>query len=87
MIWLWACSSSPCEGLCADAFAMQKLCVEERGLSLEEVGYESESDFKNACETWIWELELLDETSSCTTMNQAIQQQSGDDFDAAWSLP
>lgn len=51
----------PCDRMCAAAASLYGGCLEEWGAGWEAAGYEDDRDFLGSCETWAWELRLLEE--------------------------
>ena len=64
MWWLLGCvtATTPpaCDDLCALAAARQETCLEDGGLDWSAMGYTDASDFDASCQTWLWELSLLE---------------------------
>lgn len=64
MWWLLSCQSvSPpasCDALCVAAAEHQRACLVEWGVEWDAAGYEDEADFLLSCQTWAWEMSLLE---------------------------
>jgi hypothetical protein len=50
----------PCDSMCAAAGELLSACVEDWELDWPAVGYDSEADFRDRCQTWAWEARLLE---------------------------
>lgn len=59
---LLACGRDPdpCVEMCAAAAPLQAACLEAGGLEWASTTYEDEQDYVERCETWAWELRLLE---------------------------
>ena len=51
----------PCARMCDAAAALYGGCLEEWGAGWEAAGYEDDRDFLGSCETWAWQLRVLEE--------------------------
>jgi len=49
-----------CVEMCAAGAAVYGACLEDWGVSWAEAGHEDRSDFLGSCETWAWEMSLLE---------------------------
>lgn len=63
LLALLACADAPdpCARMCARAEALYGACLESWGLGWEAAGYADADDFLGRCETWAWEMRLLEE--------------------------
>jgi hypothetical protein len=50
----------PCVDMCAEAAAVQCGCLESWGSDWSDIGMESQQDFYARCQTWAWEMALLE---------------------------
>ncbi len=51
----------PCEAMCRAAAELYGSCLQDWGAGWESAGYDDEPDFLDSCETWAWEMRLLEE--------------------------
>ncbi len=51
----------PCAEMCEAAAVLYGGCLRDWGAGWEAAGYDDEADFLDACNTWAWELRLLEE--------------------------
>lgn len=65
LLLLLACSEAPdpCATMCVQAEALYGTCLEQWGVGWEAAGYADGDDFLASCETWAWEMELLEEAA------------------------
>jgi hypothetical protein len=65
LLALLACASDPqpdpCEDMCAVAAAVQCGCIDSWGADWPDVGFEDQQDYFQACQTWAWEMRLLED--------------------------
>lgn len=66
MLWLLAasCQTTPevppaCDQMCAAAAGLYGGCLSDWGVDWTAAGYRDEDDFLRSCETWGWEMNLL----------------------------
>jgi len=63
LFWLLLSSCSTpeiCDDMCKVAADMQESCISEWTAQWTDIGYTGKSDYKHACETWAWEMHLLE---------------------------
>ena len=53
----------PCADMCVAAEQLYGGCLTDWGLDWTAAGYEDGDDFLDACDTWAWELRLLEEAA------------------------
>ena len=72
-----ACDRSPdpdpCAEMCGVAADLYGGCLADWGADWTAAGYTDEADFLNACETWAWELRLLE----ADAVDQGVIDQPG----------
>ena len=75
LLSLLACDEAPdpCEDMCAQAAAVQCGCLDEWGADWSDIGYSSQEDFFGSCETWAWQMRLLEEDA----VDRGLLQQPG----------
>lgn len=65
LLALTGCAPDPappaCVQMCAEAAVLYGGCLEEWGAGWEAAGYADQQDFLGACETWAWQMGLLEE--------------------------
>jgi hypothetical protein len=65
LLWLVGCqqaeSPAACDQMCASAAALYGGCLEDWGVDWSAAGYDGEDGFSGSCETWGWEMSLLQE--------------------------
>jgi len=55
-----ASADDPCDDMCAAAATTYGTCLEDWGLDWSAAGYEDDADFREVCETWAWEMRILE---------------------------
>ncbi len=65
MMYFWMfllnCSQpDPCADMCSASAQVYGACLESWGASWEAAGYSDARDYFHSCETWAWELRLLE---------------------------
>lgn len=62
LLLLLACATrpDPCAAMCARAEELYGACLADWGLGWEAAGYEDGADFVDRCETWAWEMRILE---------------------------
>ena len=66
LVWsvcLAACGTpdDPCEAMCDAAAALYEGCLVEWGVSWDQAGFDGQLGFLESCDTWAWELRVLEE--------------------------
>ena len=66
LLLLLACAAHPeappdCAQMCGSAEALYGTCLSDWGLGWDAAGYADGQDFVASCETWVWELAVLEE--------------------------
>ena len=70
----------PCTSMCTSASALFAECLTEWQLSWEQAGFAGEEGYLENCETWAWELRLLEVDAGETGQVDAICQERADLF-------
>lgn len=52
-----------CDAMCEAAASLYGACLEDWGVSWEAAGFVDEVDFVGRCETWAWEMHLLEDAA------------------------
>lgn len=67
ILWLLACAEvpAPCLPMCEAATAARGACLAEQGLDWSAAGYSDAAEHQSACETWAWEMRLLERDAGC----------------------
>ena len=62
LLALLACEEAPdpCVDMCAEAAAVQCGCLDAWGSDWSDLGYRDQQDFYERCQTWAWEMRLLE---------------------------
>lgn len=55
-----AAEPDPCLAMCDAAAGLYGSCLADWGVGWEAAGYVDEDDFLDGCETWAWELRILE---------------------------
>jgi len=50
----------PCTPMCAAATDLYGRCLDDWGVGWSAAGYDNAGDFRDACETWAWEMQHLE---------------------------
>ena len=64
LLFLAACAveaPKACDPMCSSAAELYGGCLEDWGVGWEGAGYEDREDFVDACDTWAWEMHVLEE--------------------------
>jgi hypothetical protein len=82
LLILLACAAEPdpCPEMCRAGAALYGGCLEGWGLDWSAAGYEDEEDFLEVCETWSWEMRLLEEAAGAAGSVDATCEQRADLF-------
>lgn len=72
-----------CDAMCDAALARYEVCMEERGLEWG-MSYADAADYRDGCETWVWEMETLGEPPRCEVMTTTFRDGDCDAYTAAW---
>ncbi len=95
-VWLAGCASAadPCVPMCAQAAEVYASCLEEWDTDWAATGFQDADDFSAGCETWTWELRVLDEDVGgdgasvdrmCTTRRASLSTLTCDEWtELAW---
>ena len=53
----------PCPDMCRAGASLYGGCLESWGLDWSAAGFEDDADFLEVCETWAWEMRMLEEAA------------------------
>ncbi len=54
-------AADPCEAMCTAAATLYGGCLEDWGADWTAAGYGDDAEFIDACQTWAWQMRLLEE--------------------------
>ena len=62
LMWVMGCAQAtdPCDAMCTAAAQLYGSCLSDWDADWTAAGYSDESDFIDACDTWAWEMRLLE---------------------------
>ncbi len=60
LLFLSCTTPDACNGMCQAAADVQEVCLSEWEAQWEDLGYADKSDYLNSCDTWAWEMHLLE---------------------------
>ena len=63
LLGLLSCAQDPdpCDDMCAVAASVQCSCLDEWEADWTDIGYRDQAGFFGSCQTWAWEMRLLEE--------------------------
>jgi hypothetical protein len=88
--------AEPCEGMCDAAARVYGGCLTEWGTDWAAAGYADRADFLDACDTWAWEMRLLEDRAGssgevdavCAEQEATLSGGGCDAFlDVDWNAP
>ncbi|MEE2750118.1 MAG: hypothetical protein VX519_01705 [Myxococcota bacterium] len=78
LYWLLLPSCAPtleaCDDMCRAAANAQEACLSEWGSEWEDLGYVDRSDYLNSCDTWAWEMHLLEKDARVPNAPNATEE-------------
>ena len=60
LLFLGCDTSDPCADMCQAAVDTHSACLAQWEAQWTDFGYADEQDFRNSCDTWAWEMRLLE---------------------------
>ena len=77
-----------CDAMCDAALDRYGGCLADAGMEWGAgVGYTSEADFLNWCDTWVWEQRALDNAEQCATNLPVLTDGTCAEYPALWVTP
>jgi hypothetical protein len=76
--------ADPCDGFCEAAAPRVAACLEERGLSYADAGFDGAGGWQNFCETWVWEQGVLGRAEAACARGSGLLDGGCEDVDAIW---
>ncbi len=78
LYWLLLSSCDPavdaCDGMCQAAANAQEACLSEWEAQWVDFGYADKPDYLNACDTWAWEMDLLQKDAQPNDATSTAQE-------------